>query len=126
MGIMSSQKLSAYSYMIKDSSCQGIPTQHQERYQQETEKCLKKEILKTPVSKIAEQKKSVFKKHLSEERETKICISKEQVNVCHSSKNPQEIHSNKMQRMAEQGEKIEDAKQYSTSFERDVSEPKRC
>ena len=94
--IMSSQKLSAYSYMIKDSSCQGIPTQHQERYQQETEKCLKKEILKTPVSKIAEQKKSVFKKHLSEERETKICISKEQVNVCHSSKNPQEIHSKKV------------------------------
>lgn len=31
-----------------------------------------------------------------------------------------------MQRMAEQGEKIENAKQYSTSFERDVSEPKRC
>merc|ERR1712112_646053 len=139
--IMSSNKLASYSYMLEGSSCQArIPSQEQQKYNQETQQCLKKETVKTPVTKIYEEKQTVSQKHLSEEHENKICISKERVNVCQSNSSPQEITQKKvqyfciskdtrgakLQRMAEQGDLIQGCHQYPTSFERTVSEPEKC
>merc|ERR1712227_445684 len=138
--IMSSNKLASYSYMIQGSSCQGIPSQDQQKYNEETQQCLKKETVQTPVTKIYEEKQTISQKHLSEEKDNKICISKERVNVCQSNSSPQEITQKKvqyfciskdtkgakLQRMAEQGDLIQGCQQYPTSFERTVSEPKKC
>merc|ERR1712133_205261 len=81
---------------IQGSSCQGIPSQEQQKYNEETQQCLKKKTVKTPVTKIYEEKQTVSQKHLSEEKENKICISKERVNVCQSNSSPKEITLNKV------------------------------
>jgi len=46
--IMSRPRFAAYSYMIQDS-CQGIPSQDLARYQQEKSRCVKQEIIPTPL-----------------------------------------------------------------------------
>merc|ERR1719234_2825642 len=137
--IMSSPKLSAYSYMIEDQ-CEGIPSEYEQQYLEETQKCLRKTTVPTEVSKIFNHKLSFYRKHLSEERNNKICISKEKVNICRSSLTPDEVVINKVyffcvskdsqglkyQRMADQGDDISDASSFGTSFERFISEPRKC
>ena len=95
--IMSSPKLSAYSYMIEDQ-CEGIPSEYEQQYLEETQKCLRKTTVPTEVSKIFNHKLSFYRKHLSEERNNKICISKEKVNICRSSFTPNEVVINKVKR----------------------------
>jgi len=46
--IMSRPRFAAYSYMIQDS-CQGIPSQDLAKYQQEKSRCVKQEIIPTPL-----------------------------------------------------------------------------
>ena len=93
--IMSSPKLSAYSYMI-EQQCEGIPSEHKQQYLEETRKCLRKTNIPTEVSKIFNQKQSFYGKHLSEERNNQICISKEKVNICSSSSLPNEVINKKV------------------------------
>jgi hypothetical protein len=138
--IMSSPKLSAYSYMIEEQQCGGIPSEYKQQYLEETQKCLKKTTVPTEVSKIFNQKLSFNRKHLSEERNNKICISKEKVNLCSSSLTPNEVIIKKVQyfcvskdsqglmyqKMADQGDDISEAFSFGTSFERFVSEPIKC
>jgi len=45
--IMSSPKLAAYSYMIQESTCQGIPSQDLAIYKQEKDTCIKQEVIPT-------------------------------------------------------------------------------
>jgi len=137
--IMSSPKLSAYSYMIQQQ-CEGIPSEHKQQYLEETQKCLRKTTVPTEVSKIFNQKQSFYGKHLSEERNNQICFSKEKVNICNSSSLPKEVINKKVhyfcvskdsqglkyQRMAEQGDDIKEAFSFGTSYERFVSEPRKC
>merc|ERR1711915_815024 len=137
--IMSSPKLSAYSYMI-DEQCEGIPSEHKQQYLEETNKCLRKTTIPTEVSKVYNYKQSFFGKHLSEERNNKIRISKEKINVCNSSSTPREVINKKVQyffvskdsqglkyqRMADQGDDIDEALSFGTSYERFVSEPRKC
>ena len=137
--IMSSPKLSAYSYMIQQQ-CEGIPSEHKQQYLEESEKCIRKTTVPTEVSKIFNQKQSFYGKHLSEERNNQICFSKEKVNICTSSSLPKEVINKKVhyfcvskdsqglkyQRMAEQGDDIKEAFSFGTSYERFVSEPRKC
>merc|ERR1711868_310794 len=53
-------------------------SQDQQKYNEETQQCLKKETVQTPVTKIYEEKQTISQKHLSEEKDNKICISKEE------------------------------------------------
>merc|ERR1719219_1002127 len=46
--IMSRPQFAAYSYMIQES-CQGIPSQDLAKYQQEKTRCVKQEIIPTPL-----------------------------------------------------------------------------
>merc|ERR1712080_132860 len=46
--IMSHPRFAAYSYMIQDT-CQGIPSQDLAKYQQEKTRCVKQEIIPTPL-----------------------------------------------------------------------------
>ena len=98
--IMSSPKLSAYSYMIQEQQCGGIPSEYKQQYLEETQKCLKKTTVPTEVSKIFNHKLSFNRKHLSEERNNKICISKEKVNLCSSSLTPDEVIIKKVKQIS--------------------------
>eukprot|EP00092_Neocalanus_flemingeri_P009183 GFUD01009884.1.p1 GENE.GFUD01009884.1~~GFUD01009884.1.p1 ORF type:complete len:1721 (+),score=446.76 GFUD01009884.1:69-5231(+) len=138
--IMSTPKLAAYSYMITDNKCQGIPAQHLKQYQEESAKCVKKEMVPTKVTQLLQQKPVVSRKHLVEEFFNRICISKFQVNVCESSTAPKEIIKKQvpyfctskdtrgatLQRMAEQGEKIQNVERFPTSYLRDTYQPIKC
>ena len=94
--VMSSPKLSAFTYMIQDSSCQGVPSQYQQQLTKETEQCVRKVTYPTQVTKVYSQPQYVSQKHLSEEKDNKICISKEQITVCSSSSNPEEVQAKKV------------------------------
>ena len=88
---MSSPKLAAYSYMVADNKCKGIPAEDLKQYQEETAKCVKKQLVPTKVTQVWQQKKLVSMKHLIEESTNKVCISKLRVNVCGNSVVPKEI-----------------------------------
>jgi len=138
--IRSSPTLAAYSYMIKDSSCQGVPSKYQEDLRKEEQKCIRKEYIFTPVSKALESQEVIFKKHLVEEKENKLCFSKQPVKVCQSQSQPKEIQQTQVEffciskdsqgyilkRMAERGEQLESARFYPTSFKRMTSQPLSC
>ena len=94
--VMSSPKLSAFTYMIQDSSCQGVPSEYQQQLTKETEQCVKKVTYPTQVTKVYSQPQTVSQKHLSEEKDNKICISKETITVCSSSSNPEEVQTKKV------------------------------
>jgi len=77
---------------------------------------------------------------LVEEKETKLCFSKQQVKVCHSQSKPKEIQQIQveffciskdsqgyiMKRMADRGEKLESSRYHPTSFQRMASQPIKC
>merc|ERR1719466_655051 len=56
MCIMSSPQLAAYSYMVPDNTCKGVPTEHLNQFQAETDKCAKKVLVPTKVTEVLQQK----------------------------------------------------------------------
>merc|ERR1712002_326244 len=64
--IMSSPQLAAYSYMVQDKICKGIPTEQLNQFKTEAAKCAKKIPLPTKVTEVLQQKKPVAMKHLVE------------------------------------------------------------
>merc|ERR1719318_1650329 len=138
--IMSSPKLAAYSYMVADNKCKGIPAEDLSQYQEETSKCAKKELVPTKVTEVWQQKKIVSMRHLVEESPKKVCISKLQVNVCGSSSIPKQVimkevpyfcvpkdtAGSTLKRIAEQGEKIQNVDEHPTSYTKMVSHPMQC
>merc|ERR1712168_1702925 len=119
--IMSSPSLAALTYMVEDHTCRGMTSQQQEQINSETQQCVKKQDIPTQVSRVSQRQQSqVYSKHLVEERQNKICFSTEQVRVCPSNSDPEEITQKKisfyclsrdskslmMEKMAEQGEYI--------------------
>ena len=95
--IMSSPALAAQTYMVPDQTCQAPSQEDQERIRQETEQwCVKKQTFPTQVSHIYRQPQPLYSKHLVEYKENKICFSTQQVKVCPSNSNPQEIKQQKV------------------------------
>jgi len=140
--IMSSPSLAAQTYRITDQTCQAPSSEDEEKIREETEeKCIKKQTFPTQVSQIYSQRQPVYSKHLVELKDNKICFSAQQVKVCPSHSNPQEItqkqvsyyclpkdsESYKKQKMAEQGEYIQYQEQkYPISYYKIVSQPQQC
>ena len=89
--IMSSPQLAAYSYMVPDNTCKGVPAEHLNQFQAEKEKCAKKVVVPTKVTEVLQQKKIIALKHLVEESINKVCISKMQIPVCAPSSVPKEV-----------------------------------
>ena len=50
---MSRPRLAAYSYMIQEASCAGIPSQDMALYTQEKTECVKQEIIPTPLERLS-------------------------------------------------------------------------
>jgi len=138
--IMSSPQLAAYSYMVQDKICKGIPAEQLNQFKTEAAKCAKKIPLPTKVTEVLHQKKPVAMKHLVEETSDKACISKKQIPVCGASVVPKEVVMEEvpffcvpldtdgatLMRIAEYGDKIQNIEEYPTVFVKKVSHPIKC
>jgi len=144
--VMSSPRLAAYSFMVQDRKCAGIPTADRERFQRENERCVKKEVVLSKVYDIftamhqAGKRMQTSLQHVAQQQGQQICISKRQVKVCGNDAKPKEIVPREMpffcvaadkqgrtlQRMAQMGERIERAQKLPTAFTATVYEPRQC
>ena len=61
------------------------------KFKAETEKCAKKVVVPTKVTEVLQQKKIIALKHLVEESNNKVCMSKMQIPVCAPSSVPKEV-----------------------------------
>jgi len=85
--IMSEPRLAAFSYMIKDNQCQGIPSQLRPKYERELNQCVKERIIVTPLEKLVEKLSSqlprpLISQHLVEKSGSKVCISVQKIKTC--------------------------------------------
>jgi hypothetical protein len=83
--------LAAYTYLLKTSTtgfegCSGLPAAIKEELKRETNRCSREVIIPTPVSKLYERMSVVNKPtgmtHIVDKQSTKLCISKQMVNIC--------------------------------------------
>jgi len=144
--LMSSPRLAAYSYMVEDRKCAGIPLPDRKQYQRETDTCVRKVILPSKVSGIfhdthaAMKRREFAMKHMDQEEGQKICISKEQIRVCGGNVKPSEIipkmipffcvakdqEGLTLQRMVQRGERIVGTERYSTAYTATVYQANSC
>merc|ERR1712121_527010 len=144
--VMSSPRLAAYSYMVEDGQCAGIPAQEKAVLQKETEECVRREVLPSQVLDMFRNRQLSVKmgqtpmKHLDMEHGQKICISMKQVQMCPSTVTPAQIESIEMpffcvardqegrslQKLAQSGEKIIEAPRFPIAFTSIVQVPRRC
>jgi len=144
--VMSSPRLAAYSYMVADRKCAGIPTADRERFNRENEQCIRKVEVPSKVYDIftamhhASKWMQTTLQHVAQQQGQQICISKRQVKVCGMEAKPREIVPREMpffcvaanregrtlQRMAQRGERIERAQKLPTAFTATVYEPRQC
>merc|ERR1712111_296983 len=68
--LMSKPRLAAFSYMIAEPSCQGIPSQLRPQYERELNQCVKETIIPTPLERLVEK------------RDNQVCISVQKVKTC--------------------------------------------
>merc|ERR1712240_56664 len=144
--VMSSPRLAAYSYMVADSQCAGIPAQDKPVYQEEAKQCVRKAVVPPKVLSMFQERQHSVKKveaplrHIDMERGQKICISMKQVHMCPDTRSPSEIVPMQMpffcvardqegytlQQLAQSGEKINEATRFPISFSSMVYVPSRC
>merc|ERR1719228_1864327 len=144
--IMSSPKLAAYSFMVEDRKCAGIPSAEKEKFQREEERCVRKEVLPSKVYDIftlqhhAGKRRQTSLQHVTQQQGQQICISKRQVKVCGIEGQPKEIvpreipffcvsldrEGRTLQKMAWRGERIESAEKRPTAYTASVYEPRQC
>lgn len=84
----------AVSYLLNKSGssspispqCEGIPSQYKQKYQQESQQCLKEYVVPTPLEKIFNKIKYVSvayaKNHIVDKQTGQVCISKQMLNTC--------------------------------------------
>merc|ERR1712002_1182044 len=143
--VMSSPRLAAYSYMVVDNQCAGIPAQDKPVYQEEAKQCVRKAVVPSKVLSMFQERQHSVKRsqapmrHLDMERGQKICISMKQVHMCPDTRSPSEIvpvhmpffcvardqEGYTLQQLAQSGEKINEATRFPISFSSMVYVPSR-
>jgi len=144
--VMSHPRLAAYSFMVEDRKCAGIPTADRALFNKEATQCVKKEVVPAKVYDIflnmhhANKMRQATLRHVVQQQGQKICISKRQVKVCGADALPKEIVPREMpffcvaadregrilQKMAQMGERIERAEKLPTAVTATIYEPLRC
>jgi len=144
--VMSSPKLAAYSYMVEDRKCAGIPTADKARFTKETSQCVRKEVIPAKAvdiltdMRLASKRRQASLQHVVQRQGQKICISKRQIKVCGIDAKPSEIVPREMpffcvpgdregetlERMALRAERIQRAEKLPTAFTSTVYEARKC
>jgi hypothetical protein len=140
--IMTAPKLSAFSFMLEDGKCRGIPEQMKTELKRQEQRCVRKEETPTKVSETfrrsLESKRQPELRHLVEETRGKTCFSKELVRVC-STRFPSEVVARQarfackagpqvdvLKRRIMAGDQIEELEKLPTQYIQTVYEPKHC
>merc|ERR1712226_955501 len=125
--VMSSPRLAAYSYMVADNQCAGIPAED-------------KADAMFMNRQLTVKRSQAPMKHLDMEHGQKICISVRQVKVCPSASSPTEVvpmqlpffcvardlEGRTLQELARSGEKIAQAMRFPIAFTSTVHLPRSC
>jgi hypothetical protein len=91
--LMKKNRFFAYSYMLnKDGSkheerqCSGIPSVDREEYNRESQECIKKEEIITPLKNIARRLYNIASPkvsiHLVKKQANQLCVSREKIQIC--------------------------------------------
>jgi len=143
--IMPVPKMTAFTFMIEDGKCKGIPKQIKPELKKLEQICIEKEDIPTRVTEVfnthtilGSRSGETELKHIFEELGEKICFSKELVRVCYKTF-PREVFPKKMpftcisgskakiiKKRVIAGEQIEELQHLPTEFLQTVYEPKRC
>merc|ERR1711915_266055 len=91
-------KTSAYSFLIENGKCQGIPQQEKSELQRQEQRCVREEELSTQVTHIFRQLKESRPQpeqmHIIKEHRGEICFSKNLIRIC-SRSHPKEVGSSR-------------------------------
>jgi hypothetical protein len=150
MCVFQKARIAAYSYMLPEPSCQGVPQQDKPEYEKEVRECIKKVIVPTPLEDLTKRQvmvksgpKGVITKHLVEYRANgnEMCFSKVVIPVCkqgsvpvigHMSSTPFTCfvtHTELAQRIKSKiqfNEEISELKFYPTTYNRMIEEASGC
>merc|ERR1719481_588349 len=103
--IMSQPRLAAFSYMVQDGQCDGIPAEFKPLFQREVAQCTKMEVTPAKVMDLFQ--------HMQHKEIEFFCVPKDREGMI-------------MRQMAERGEKIERVNRFPTEFPGIVYEPEMC
>jgi len=88
--LMSEPRLAAFSYMLKEPSCQGIPSQMRPQYERELNQCVRETTIPTPLERLVEKlaqrpsqlPRPLISQHIVEKRDSQVCISVQKLKTC--------------------------------------------
>jgi len=140
--ITSRPKIAALTFMLENGQCRGLTTEEKTSIRSEQERCVRKQMVPTKVSKIyrieAETRSHPEMMHLVEESKDKLCFSKELIRTCVRSF-PKEVKTSKVEftcrsgpkaeilkKRVQAGELITELKTYPTTYTQTVYQPKKC
>merc|ERR1711976_670625 len=140
--IVTKPKLSAFSFMLEDGKCQGVPQQEKSKLQKQEQRCIKQQMIPTEVSEIfrhyQESRNHVEQRHLIEEHQGKLCFSKQLVRVC-SNSYPKQVRSKQVgfvcvsgptaqifKNRVHGGDFVEELERFPTEYTKNVHEPRQC
>merc|ERR1712112_764596 len=117
--VMSSPRLAAYSYMVADSQCAGIPAQDKAVYQEEVRNCVRKAVVASMVSKVFMERQVSMCPSISQSAEI---VPMQMPFFCL----PKTQEGRSLQQLAQTGEKITEATRFPIAFTSTVHAPRRC
>jgi len=135
-------KTSAYSFLIENGKCQGIPHQEKSELQREEQRCVREEEISTQVTHIFRQLKESRphpeQMHIVKELRGETCFSKNLIRVC-SRSHPKEVGSKQVgfvcvsgpkaeifKRRVLAGDLVDEFEYLPTKFVKTVYEPRQC
>ena len=126
--LMKKEKHFAYSYMLnKEGSssegqrCSGIPTEDREEFQRESQQCIKKEEIRTPLMNIYHRLYSLANPtvsvHLVKRQANQVCVSRQRVKVCQQlPQQQQQLQEQPMNKRFLQGNQPAEVRQRNVDF----------
>jgi len=140
--IVTKPKLSAFSFMLEDGKCQGIPQQEKSKLQRQEQRCIRQEMIPTKVSQIfrqyQESRVQPEQRQLIEEHNGKLCFSKQLVRLC-SHSYPKQVKSKQVafacvsgpkaeifKKRVHGGDFVEELERIPTEYTKTIHEPRQC
>merc|ERR1711951_238076 len=140
--IVTKPKLSAFSFMLEDGKCRGIPQQEKSKLQRQEQRCIRQEMIPTKVSQIfrqyQESRVQPEQRQLIEEHNGKLCFSKQLVRLC-SHSYPKQVKSKQVafacvsgpkaeifKKRVHGGDFVEELERIPTEYTKTIHEPRQC
>jgi len=140
--VVSKPKTAAFSFLIENGKCQGIPQHEKTELEREQQRCIREEVWPTTVvelyQRLLETRPQPEQKHIIQEFQGKTCISKSMVRVCPKS-HPKHVQSEQVgftcvsgpsaeiyKRRVESGDLVEELLYRPAEYVKTIYVPKQC